>query len=319
MNNIKVSIICNTFNHDKYIKQALESFLMQLVNFNYEILVHDDASTDDTTKILREYEIKYPDLIKVIYQSENQYSKGISVNQYNTSRSIGEYIAICEGDDYWLDPYKLQKQVDYLDQNPKCLLVVHGSMRRNVNNPFAKRKWVFTNKSRILSSEEIIENRAIIAAHNSFMYRNLEHFFPDFFNVLGVWDITRMLYFSTHGYVYYMSEIMSIYHVGIPGSWNERVRLNEVKLVKHYEKEIDFYNRLNIYTDYTYDKSIKKVILELDYQRLNLTRDYQGIENEKFSNHIEKRSYYDTLLFIVKRYFPSLFKILRYYRFKYWV
>lgn len=316
---LKVSIVCNTFNHEKYIKQALDSFIMQIVNFDYEILVHDDASTDNTAKILREYEIMYPDKFKIIFQKVNQYSKGISVNYINISRSVGEYIAICEGDDYWLDPYKLQKQVDYLDHNSKCLLVVHGSLKINANNPFVQRKWLFTYKSRILSTDEIIKNRAIIAAHNSFMYRNVEQTYPVFFNTLGVWDVTRLLYFSSHGTVYYISEIMSVYRIGTLGSWNERIRLNELKLIKHYEKEMDFYRSLNKYTDYIYDSSIQNVILDIEYEKLKLTRDYEGIESVKYENKLDNRSLYDTLLFVVQKKFPSIFKLLRYYRFKYWI
>ena len=117
-NEIKVSIACVTYNHMPYIRECLKGFLMQKTNFKYEILIHDDASTDGTADIIREYEAKYPDIIKPIYQKENQYSKGISPSiKFNFPRVKGKYIAMCEGDDYWTDPYKLQKQVDFLDEH----------------------------------------------------------------------------------------------------------------------------------------------------------------------------------------------------------
>jgi glycosyltransferase involved in cell wall biosynthesis len=113
-----VSIDCTTYNHAPYIRQCLDGFLMQKINFPIEVLVHDDASTDGTADIIREYEQKYPDIIKPIYQSENQYSNGINNSlTYNFPRVRGKYIAFCEGDDYWVDPYKLQKQVDFLEKN----------------------------------------------------------------------------------------------------------------------------------------------------------------------------------------------------------
>lgn len=113
-----VSIICTAYNHENYIKGALEGFVNQNTNFPFEIIVHDDASSDNTASLIREYEIKYPNLFIAIYQTENQYSKGNGdVGKIIFGAAKGKYIAICEGDDYWTDPFKLQKQVDFLECN----------------------------------------------------------------------------------------------------------------------------------------------------------------------------------------------------------
>ena len=114
-----VSIICSTYNHGLYISQCLDGFLMQKTNFPFEILIHDDASTDNTPDIIREYEHNHPQVIRPIYQKENKYSKKEDIfAKYQCSRVRGKYIAICEGDDYWIDPLKLQKQIDFLEKNP---------------------------------------------------------------------------------------------------------------------------------------------------------------------------------------------------------
>jgi glycosyltransferase involved in cell wall biosynthesis len=111
-----VSISCFTYNHEKFIRQAIESFINQKTNFAFEVLIHDDASTDNTAAIIREYELKHPEIIKPVYQIENQYSKSISMSvTFQFPRARGKYIAMCEGDDFWVDPYKLQKQVDLLE------------------------------------------------------------------------------------------------------------------------------------------------------------------------------------------------------------
>lgn len=116
----KVSICCLTFNHAAYLEKCLQGFLMQQCNFTFEVLIHEDASTDETASILKKYEAQYPNIIKPIYQTENQFKKGISPTiRFNFPRCKGEYIAFCEGDDYWTDPYKLQKQVDFLDSHPE--------------------------------------------------------------------------------------------------------------------------------------------------------------------------------------------------------
>lgn len=116
-----VSISCITYNHEPYIVQALDGFLMQKTSFPFEVLVHDDASTDRTADIIREYEKKFPKIIKPIYQKENQYSKGFTsvTATWNFPRAQGKYMALCEGDDYWIDENKLQMQVDFLENNPE--------------------------------------------------------------------------------------------------------------------------------------------------------------------------------------------------------
>ena len=125
-----VSICCLAYNHKSYIRQCLDGFIIQKTTFPIEILIHDDASTDGTTEIIREYESNYPEIIKPIYQSENQYSKGVKISAtFNWSRVKGKYIALCEGDDYWTDPFKLQKQVDILENHPEFNVCFHQFYR----------------------------------------------------------------------------------------------------------------------------------------------------------------------------------------------
>ena len=125
---IKVSVLCLTYNHENYIADALSSFIQQKTNFKYEILVNDDCSTDRTTEIVKEYALKYPDIIKPIFHEENQYSKGVSpIRDILIPGAKGKYIAICEGDDYWCDDKKLQKQVDLKEKNPSASVRVHAN------------------------------------------------------------------------------------------------------------------------------------------------------------------------------------------------
>ena len=121
-----VSISCSAYNHASYIRQCLDGFMMQKCNFIFEVLIHDDASTDETADIIREYEAKYPNIIKPIYQTENQYQNGRGImRRFNYPRAKGKYIALCEGDDYWTDPNKLQRQVDFLEANPEYSITSH--------------------------------------------------------------------------------------------------------------------------------------------------------------------------------------------------
>lgn len=139
-----VSIITLAYNHENYIRDCLEGILMQKTSFKFELIIHDDASTDNTANIIKEYEQEYPDIIKPVYQKENQYSKGVSIGRtFLYPRAKGKYIALCEGDDYWVDPLKLQKQVSFLEKHPEYVLSHtafdffyqrENSFKRYVNN-----------------------------------------------------------------------------------------------------------------------------------------------------------------------------------------
>jgi glycosyltransferase involved in cell wall biosynthesis len=126
MKKLLVSICCITYNHKPFIRDAIEGFLIQKTNFPFEIIIHDDASTDDTAEIVKEYAEKYPNLITLIQQKENQYSKGISPFVFIFPEVFSKYVALCEGDDYWTDPLKLQKQVDFLEKNKNYSICFHS-------------------------------------------------------------------------------------------------------------------------------------------------------------------------------------------------
>ena len=127
MNNdeILVTVKCTVFNHEPYLRQCLDGFVMQRTNFRFKVLVHDDASTDKSSLIIKEYSEKYPDLIIPIFEEYNQYKIGgfFRIIEIMNQYIQGKYIAICEGDDFWIDEYKLQKQVDYMEKHPNCGLV----------------------------------------------------------------------------------------------------------------------------------------------------------------------------------------------------
>ena len=127
-----VSICCAAYNHAPYIAQALESFLAQDVPI--EILVHDDASTDGTQDILRDYARRYPDVVRPLFETENQYSRGVAIDPtFNYPRARGKYIALCEGDDCWCDPHKLRRQVDYMEAHPDCTFCFTNGVIRDAD------------------------------------------------------------------------------------------------------------------------------------------------------------------------------------------
>ena len=130
-----VAIRCTAFNHERYIRECLDGFVIQKTDFPFVVIVHDDASTDTTAGIIKEYVDKYPDIFFPLFEQENQYSKKLGIVtqvMYEAIKATGaKYVAICEGDDYWVDPHKLQKQIDFLEANPDYSITFHSAQTVN--------------------------------------------------------------------------------------------------------------------------------------------------------------------------------------------
>ena len=151
-----VSINCAVYNHEAFLRQCLDGILMQQTDFRLEVIVHDDASTDNSVAIIREYTKKYPEIIKPIFQTENQYSKHDgTITRIMAQHTNGDYIAYCEGDDYWTDPHKLQKQVDYMESHPECMLCFHNVMQRYEDEPIDDRPFAIL-EDRDYTADELI-------------------------------------------------------------------------------------------------------------------------------------------------------------------
>lgn len=184
-----VSICCTTYNHEFYIAEAIDSFLMQKTPFPFEILIRDDCSTDKTADIILEYASKYPKIIKVSIELENQFEKGIKPLPVLYAIAKGNYIAICEGDDYWMDPYKLQKQVKFLQENNEYVITYSSVNAFNENGIIKEYQGGVTHD---LSEEQLQKAKPINTL--TVCYRNILNNFPKEFNYsfhgdLFLWSI----------------------------------------------------------------------------------------------------------------------------------
>lgn len=204
-----VSIICDVFNHEQYIKDCLEGLVCQKTTFDYIILIHDDASTDDSQVIIKEYIQKYPNLFLPIFQKENQYSKGISIWKiFQLTRAKTKYVAFCEGDDYWTDQYKLQKQVDFLEEHPNYSAVFGNIIVRDerlspvIETPSDLHKHLFSIKD-VLSGT--VFPFASICVRDIVIEKCLNS------EIKANGDMLMSYYATSIGIVYMLDDYMSVY------------------------------------------------------------------------------------------------------------
>lgn len=307
---ITVSINCITYNHENYIADAIEGFLMQKTDFPIEILIHDDASTDRTAEIIKGYEVKHPDLIKPIYQTENQYSKGRGVGRFNRERAKGKYLAICEGDDYWIDPYKLQKQVDYMEANPECSLCVHAAHRVKPDKKRLKSSVRPNKGNKIYSVDEVILGGCLFATNSMLYPAVLNNNRPDFIGNAPVGDYPTEIYLSLCGDVYYMDEFMSAYRVNVPGSWTSTIASDTEKSARHRLRLIDMLDEIDIYTEGKYKNTINRTKAELKFEHFFILEKLDELKKEEFKEIYSSLSLIEKNKLFLKQYLPRTTKIL---------
>ena len=257
-----VSICCCTFNHEKFIRATLNGFVMQQTNFDFEILVHDDASTDSTAKIVREYEEKYPHLFRCVYQTENQFLKQNVLLNILFKMSKGKYIALCEGDDYWTDTSKLQKQADFLELSEDYVCHCHNS--KIIKNEEFVRDYNDIKESKEIPRKDLITSLAIPTA--SVVFRNvLNGSIPDYLAKFSL-DITIFFALSEHGKFFLSKEIMSVYRIHDDGFWSGQNDLQKI----NKSMEIQSYILKELPLNEEEKKAVSEVIVGLKLNRLKL-------------------------------------------------
>lgn len=254
-----VSILCVAYNQESYIARALDGFLIQKTDFPFEIIIHDDASSDRTAKIIKSYEKRYPHIMKAIYEMENQWSKQDgSIQRIMQGYVRGKYVALCEGDDYWTDEGKLQKQILFMESDEKYAMTYHAV--RYVNNGKIKRVDKRFRSERDVSSEKIIEGGGEFIATASICYRN-EYgvLFPEFRKKAAVGDYPLQVLLAVSGKVHYFPEVLANYEECSVGSWSERSKKAQQR-IEHNVNEILWLSCFDEYSGFLYHMSVRKRI-----------------------------------------------------------
>ena len=218
-----VTVILPTHNHAPFIAGAIESVLMQQTEYPFDILLHDDASTDGTADICRDYAARYPEKITLIAQTVNQYQIDRRIQSHILiPRVSAKYTAILDGDDYWIDPKKLQKQVQYLEEHPDCTLCVGGAIAVDVDGNTVGKAMPY-DVSRVVDPRDMIRaGGGFTASDTIVMPTQLLKDLPEFADAIEAEDIPFQLLGALKGYAYYIADTLMAYRVAVPGSWSTR-------------------------------------------------------------------------------------------------
>lgn len=290
---LMATIRCCAYNQERYIRDCLEGFVMQKTNFRFEAIVHDDASTDGTAAIIKEYAEKYPDIIKPIFETENQYSKHDgSLRRIMDEHTHGKYVAYCEGDDYWIDPLKLQKQVDFLEAHPDYSMCWTDAYEETNGK---RKPYCRYAKDCQSPMEEIIERGGdFVPTCSIVVHKNCLMSMPDKAKSLFCGDYPLQMWSGHFGKVFYLKDQTCVYRFMSAGSWSQKFsKETKRQRVEHYYKEkklLDYFNKL---FEYQFNESFEKRAANVLYSILLSAGEYEMAKpylklRYKYKMHIDK-------------------------------
>ena len=284
-----VSVSLVAYNASAYIKDAIEGCLMQQTSFPFEIIIHDDASQDQTPQIILDYASNFPDKIIPIIQTVNQFSQGHEINaKINIPKARGKYIAFLEADDYWIDPLKLEKQVDFMEKHPEvsmCFTATKHIESSSSNIVAIKR---YRDHDSVCSVEDVIlKGGGLLDMGSAVVRRSIYENVPDWYHYSQIWDNSVPLLALTYGEIQYLNEITTVYRLNVPGSWTQKFARDYKKRKNTIREFLALLDGFNEATGYQYNKLIERktrfisigLLLLLDpreeiflkyYDRLNL-------------------------------------------------
>ena len=253
----KVSIISITYNQNRYLQRAVDSFLAQKTDFEFEIILHDDASTDGTRDIVQAYADKYPGKVRAYLEKENQYSKGVDfVAELIRNAAKGQYIALCEGDDFWMDEHKLQRQYDALEAHPECDMCACRGCTVTEDGQTVVSEIRPADHDCILPVEDVIKGggQYLVSAGLFFRKSLFDEMLP-FEKVIPL-DYEQQIKGALRGGIYYIDKTMAAYRRYAEGSWTNDVLRKKERLKLQWAKEIALLKQLDVDTHGKYHDAI---------------------------------------------------------------
>ena len=273
-----VSVYTTTYNHAPFIRQCIEGIVMQQTKFTFRFIIHDDASTDGTAEIIREYEALYPNLIIAIYQTENHFSQGKNYYKYIIPHLTGKYVAQCEGDDYWIDPLKLQKQVDFLENNPEYSICGgrYWVMDNDKPDELSERDWMIKGMAKFPNGKTI----TLDTIFDDYLFWTLTTCFKreildGLSKINSARDDAVFAVALEYGKGFVFPDYFGVYRLHKGGIWSatsekERVNLSELIVKRMYPY---YYKKSKSFRKYYYRAIIRLRFLELADSK-NLFKDY---------------------------------------------
>lgn len=309
-----VSVYCMAYNQEKTIAQTIEGIINQKTSFPFELIIHDDASTDSTAAIIKEYAERYPNIIRTIFQTENQFKNCNLIRTFIHPVSRGKLIALCEGDDYWTSNEKLELQASYMLEHPDCTMCFHAVLQLSADSKFMTCRPLKSDSE--VSPQMVIKRGGLFCPTASLMLRrDVMDLWPDFRQKADVYDFPLQVLAAVEGKVYYIDKVMAVYRFASVGSWTEQHAMERDE--KHIQNETDWLELFNTYTN-------GKYIYEINYHMAHIwfteyRKNLSVKARKKSKEYVHKLRFCDRMIFgvlffmflILGKHANKVFQILK--------
>lgn len=304
---IQVSILCTAYNQVDYIEQAIQGFLRQKTTFNFEVLIHDDASMDGTAEIIKKYQQIFPKKIRCIFQQQNQFSKGVSVTKNLFKIARGKYIALCEGDDFWIDDNKLQIQFDFLESHRDYSLCVHSGYNAYADGKLMTGLFRPFKSNQTVDLIEIMENWLFPTASIFYRKELRDPYDIPFAYGAPCGDYPLVVFLSTKGKVFYFDKTMCVYRRLAKYSLSKEFGSNKDKQLEFNDRFIEMIYKLNDYTEHKYELLLMRQVSKYQYSNYLIDRDMKALLKNDYFNSLSIFNKYKN---IFSCSFPRIYNIL---------
>lgn len=320
---VDVSILCTAYNHERFIADALLSFINQETRYSIEVIVHDDASMDSTPEIIRQFQERYPMIVKPILQRENQTSKGISVSEICASHAHGRYIAICEGDDFWIDTRKLEKQINYLETHRDCTFCFTNGRQINAQtgrfeNPCLPGTW-HEEKHFIPGTQDLGVSEVVYipcAPTASYVYPREVHERlltekREYPSNCFKGDYYCQLLATSYGYAHFIDEEMVAYRVANADSMTGKWRDDRTIWTRHAGRVLSMLESFDVKTRHQYSNEIQECALQYRFSIAFENLDSGVLREKTFREYAKTDPSISMLNYWVAVLAPSLYRAIR--------
>ena len=309
----KITVVVMTYNHSKYIAKALDSILSQKIDTDFDILIHDDCSDDGTEKIIFDYQKKYPSCIKVIRQQSRRFlidGFNLMIFKYVVPHINSQYVAYCDGDDYWCDDLKLKKQFDFMEQNSDYSMCFHNAYQLRPNGDMSS-KWFIKNEGDLTMADLINDQPGISIATSSIFIKS-ESFvkFSNWRKEYPVEDVPMYITAAMDGRIYRFKDIMCVYRQFSDGSWSSQNKDDKSRIIKHLTNSNTAISLFDKETNYKYHGLVLKQIAGCDFRIGLLESNPDIIFSKKYKLYFKRLPSKERLSLKLKFKMPGLYNLL---------
>ena len=308
----KLIVVVMTYNQAGYIRQCLDSILCQKVKIDFDVLVHDDCSSDGTYEILLDYQNRYNN-IYIIHEEKRQFIKlGFNkmIFKYVVPLINSKYVAYCDGDDYWCDELKLQKQYDFMEAHQDYSMCFHCAYQLRKNNDLSS-KWFFDNEGDINMSDLVNDKPGIkVATSSIFLKGEVFKEFPNWRLNFPVEDIPMYMVASLNGKIHRLKDVMCVYRQFSIGSWSSQNTFDSQKREAHLKEMIESINEFNIETNYKYDELVKKQVLGCEFRINYSNKNLSSLFDKKYKQLFRKLPTKEKISLALQYRTPKLYNFI---------